>query len=116
MGSKRMLTRGRFLRISASLLGVGSLPLNLGCAAEGGGECEDDPDVSIASNHGHQLVIPLADLGASDDVTYDIRGEASHSHLVTLTTQQLARLYRGETVAVFSTVAEAHDHLVTISC
>jgi hypothetical protein len=74
------------------------------------------PDVTIAGNHGHLLVVPLADVLAGTAVTYDIHGSASHSHLVALTADDFAALRQGLEIIVTSTVTEGHSHQITVRC
>lgn len=114
MGST-MLTRGHFLKIGASLIGMGSIPLGMGCPADGEG-CDTDPDVEIAANHGHRLEISLDEVLDGDPVSYDIRGDATHNHTVSLTAQQLDELRRGGELEVTSSVDDAHSHQITITC
>src|SRR5947208_1914370 len=52
-----------------------------GCGASG---------TQIADNHGHQLVIPSADLDSTTSKVYSIMGTAMHDHMVTFSAAQLA--------------------------
>jgi hypothetical protein len=75
----------------------------------------------IANNHGHLLTIPSADLSSTTDKSYSIMGAATHDHMVTLITAQLAALKAGQVVTATSTVTDApsfgsHSHSVTVSC
>jgi hypothetical protein len=80
------------------------------------GACEADPDVVIGTNHGHELVVPLADVMAAVEVTYNIQGTSMHSHEVTLTAADFAMLQAGMVVMVTSSQGAMHDHAVTVSC
>ncbi|MFO0613845.1 MAG: hypothetical protein U0414_14730 [Polyangiaceae bacterium] len=78
----------------------------MGCGAAG---------TEISANHGHELVIPAADLDATTDKTYSIMGTAVHDHTVTFTAAQLAMLKAKTPVTVTSSAA-VHTHMVTASC
>jgi hypothetical protein len=71
---------------------------------------------AISGNHGHQLVVPPADLDATTNMIYNIQGVANHNHTVTLTPAQLTQLKTpGMTVTVVSSDT-GHVHDVTVSC
>jgi len=71
----------------------------------------------IATNHGHVLDVPFADLTATGDKTYDIKGTALHTHSVTLTEAQRKDIAASKTVIVTSTDGGAlHTHTITITC
>lgn len=71
----------------------------------------------IALNHGHVLDVPFADLTATGDKTYDIKGTALHTHSVTLTEAQRKDIAASKTVIVTSTDGgAAHTHTITITC
>jgi hypothetical protein len=71
---------------------------------------------TISDNHGHVLAIAAADLDSTADKTYDIRGNADHSHNVTFTAAQLAQLKAGNTVSVTTTMTLNHDHRIGELC
>jgi len=82
-----------------------------------GSGCTD----TIATNHGHVLVVPLSDLSSMVDKSYDIHGTADHTHTVTLTAAQLAQLKAGQSVNVNSSTSSSmaygtHFHAVSVSC
>jgi hypothetical protein len=143
--TSKNLTRNHFLKLSAGVVGMSTLPFGFGCPADDTGDegaesgnatsegadtgmttasettaaaggCEMDPGVTIAANHGHALEVPLADVVAAADVTYDIQGTSGHTHSVTLTADQFAMLQEGTPVAVTSTVGDGHSHEVTVDC
>lgn len=84
--------------------------------SSGGSICGTGADADIATNHGHSLFVPIADLEAGVEVTYDITGTSAHPHMVTLTPDQLTMILEGMSVVVQSTEDNAHTHEVTISC
>ena len=85
-------------------------------AADSGGgtlKCKE----SITQNHGHTIVIPIADLDSSTAKTYSIKGTSPHSHNVTLEASDLAELKSGLSVTKTSDMnGETHDHQVAILC
>lgn len=78
---------------------------------------ENGTTVDISANHGHVLVIPMADVLARAEKTYDIRGTAAHTHLVTISAAQFQALETSmmEATAV-TTVVDAHSHTVVVMC
>lgn len=75
----------------------------------------------ISDNHGHALVIPAADVDSMVSLTYGIRGVATHEHVITLTTAQLAQIKAKTAVTVVSSSGSdiyigAHTHSVTVNC
>lgn len=78
----------------------------MGCGAAG-------PE--IVGNHGHELIIPAADLDSPTDKTYSIKGTSVHDHMVTLTVAQLGMLKAKTPVTVTSTET-IHTHSVTVTC
>jgi hypothetical protein len=143
--SSNNLTRNEFLKLSAGLIGMTTLPFGFGCPSDDNGDegaesgnatsagttdagttaadgdtaasgCEMDPSVMIATNHGHTLVVPLADVVAGAEVTYDIQGSSGHAHSVTLTAAHFTMLQGGTQVTVTSTLGDGHDHDVTVAC
>ena len=125
-----MLTRKAFL----AQLGTGGWAVVLaGCGGGGGsydasaappppapapapGTLSSCSATQITDNHGHTLVIPVADLTSTVAKTYSIDGTAGHSHQVTFSPAQLASLRTGGAVTVTSSIALAHSHDVTGAC
>ena len=79
------------------------------------GQCTPASAV-IASNHGHVLAIPAADLDSTTDKSYSIQGSGTHDHTVTFTAGLLQMLKNGQTVMATSTQTNSHTHSVTVSC
>ena len=79
------------------------------------GQCTPASAV-IASNHGHVLAIPAADLDSATDKSYSIQGSGTHDHTVTFTAGLLQMLKNGQTVMATSTQTNSHTHSVTVSC
>lgn len=80
------------------------------------GGCTMDPDVMIGTNHGHEMVVPLADVMAGVEVVYDIQGASTHPHTVTLTADDFMMLQQGVAVVVISSTDSMHSHEVTVTC
>jgi hypothetical protein len=103
--------------------GGGWLLATAGCGG-GGGDSGNPPAppagsgcaATISDNHGHVLAIATTDLDSASDLTYDIQGNAGHSHSVTFSAAQLAQLKAGNTVSVTSTMTLNHDHRIGERC
>lgn len=111
---------------SAALLGCGgSTPGN--DASSGGRDAASGTDANapgvcaavtatIALNHGHVLAVPLADVTAAVDMTYDIMGTSLHTHSVTITGTQFATIASSGTVTLTSGTGGMHTHSITVVC
>lgn len=113
------MTRKDFLRI-AVLAGAG-----VAASCGGSGDSMQGPTgnclangtaTAIGGNHGHVLVVPMADIAAGAQRTYDIRGTADHTHQVTLTAADMATLQQNVAARETSSVALSHSHPITVSC
>jgi hypothetical protein len=103
------MTRKQFLTLALTY-GAGALT---GC---GPGECTNGAwDTEISRNHGHLLRIPVADVSAGVDKTYEIRGTADHSHGIVITAAHFAALRRHESFTTTTSIT-THTHDVTVSC
>ena len=71
--------------------------------------------VTIASNHGHSLIISIADIQAGADKTYELAG-TDHTHMVTVTARSFGLLASDQTVPVRSTTDAGHSHAISIAC
>ena len=69
----------------------------------------------ISNNHGHTAVATAAQLLAGSQVQLDIRGQADHTHQVTLSSGDLQKIEAGTTVATDSTTTNSHNHTVTFN-
>lgn len=74
----------------------------------------------IPAIRGHDIYITEDDLIAGVEKTYDITGDALHSHEVTLTEAHFVSLVGGETISVTSTLGgtppNEHEHTLEIMC
>ena len=117
------LSRKEFLLLSVSFVGVGLL----GC----GGDEVANPDLAtggttgclkngtnsvIGANHGHVLMVAIADIQAGVDKTYAIMGSSPHAHSVTLTAAHFADLAANKPVSATSTTNAQHEHSIMITC
>jgi len=67
----------------------------------------------------HSIEVPLADVMAAAEVTYDITGESPHPHFVTVTPAHFAMIAGGARVEIESTEdmgIDLHSHTVTLFC
>ena len=77
--------------------------------------CTDKVVVAaISLNHGHTLEIPIEDVMAGVETTYDATGDSTHCHEVTLTMEDFATLRAGGVVTKFS--CNGGDHEYVLSC
>ncbi|MET0591362.1 MAG: hypothetical protein ABW133_01600 [Polyangiaceae bacterium] len=89
---------------------------NGGKTGGGDGNCNDDVDIAITSNHGHAFSINAADFDGGQSKTYSIKGTSEHDHSVTLTAQDFTDLKNGKTVTKESTNNAGHSHPMQIVC
>lgn len=81
----------------------------------GGGSCTSTTAAFVPS-HGHALMVSAADIAAAVAKTYDVMGTSGHTHSVTLSGSDFARLASAGMVVVTSTNTAAHEHNVTVTC
>ena len=72
--------------------------------------------VTIASNHGHVLVVPAADVEAATQKIYHIQGTAAHDHTVTVSAANFNQLKNDPTSSVMVVSSAPNAHLITIIC
>ena len=70
---------------------------------------------AVSFDHGHELEIPLADIEAGVETSYDTSGKSSHCHRVTLTADDFATLRAGGTVVKFSCNGGDHEYVLNCS-
>lgn len=117
-----MKNRRDFLMSTMYLTLAGKLVL----LSQACGEGSDDPsnsettdsctDATITANHGHVLVVPLEDVEAAVEKTYNIQGDSPHQHVVIITAADFNALAAGNDVTVTSSEGAAHTHSVTVRC
>jgi hypothetical protein len=128
-----MMTRQEFLRLlvkaGATTAGVA---VAMACSSSDSSSVDAAPDgagsssagnclangtsVTIATNHGHVLVVSKADVAAGADKTYHIMGTALHDHTVSVTAAQFATLAANSGIAVTSSTDDSHNHHISIMC
>lgn len=120
-------TRREFLE---SLLHVSLLPLvglGAGCGGDSTGPTADSLrdggptqctsiTVSIGTNHGHTLLVPLVDVQAGNSRTYTLSSNGSHTHTVRITNVDFVTLANGGTLTLTSSNDAGHAHTVTVGC
>jgi hypothetical protein len=76
-------------------------------------------NIIIYDNHRdtpHILEVPSGDVEACLERTYDIQGEADHTHSVTFTPAHFTTIDMGGQVNIESTAAQGHTHLIWSDC
>jgi hypothetical protein len=69
---------------------------------------------AISGNHGHTLMIPMADIMAGTTKCYNAAGTAGHPHYITMTAADFTMLRGGGVVTKFS--CNGGDHQYVLSC
>ncbi len=129
---KRTMAATAMLPIAGSIVGCGddSEPTPTGSGGSGGGsgsggsgggggagDClANGTNVSIGSNHGHNLTVSKEDVEAGTAKTYSIMGSSGHNHTVTITEGNFATLQSNSSITVESSSGDSHTHSVTVSC
>jgi hypothetical protein len=80
------------------------------------GTCSTSTTASVGTNHGHTANVPLADVMAGTEKTYNIQGGSGHPHTITVTAAMFTMLKAGTPVVVASSLDAGHTHNVTITC
>jgi hypothetical protein len=111
----------REFTVEAALLLLGGTVITItGC----GGGAGSSPTAStppltdavgdISSNHGHSAMITAARLSETGTLDLDIRGTASHSHMVSLTDADIASI-RNRVAVTKESSGNSHTHTVTFN-
>jgi hypothetical protein len=112
------ITRRQFVLSTLSIAG-GALILS-GCEDDSSGNPPADGGTptevltTIGANHGHVLVVSVADVQAAVEKTYDISGSAGHAHSVTVSAANFGALSDQGTLALQSTIGSGHNHSIMI--
>ncbi len=80
-----------------------------------GGNTGDGEVGLISSNHGHRAVVTDAQLTAGNGMLLDIRGNATHTHSVELTADEVVRIRGGAQVSKGASTTDSHNHSVTFN-
>jgi hypothetical protein len=103
-------TRRQFLTTAATVVTGAALAA---CAEEDdGGADADCPEISVGSNHGHILEIPLEDIEAGETMTYTLEG--THEHTLEVDSLVFEKIKMDGSYTVPSSTTEGHSHLVEI--
>lgn len=73
-----------------------------------------DVEGLIAVNHGHSAMITAAQLGEGGALQLDIRGTASHTHMVSLSADEIVAI-RNRSVVLKESGGNSHTHTVTFN-
>jgi hypothetical protein len=68
----------------------------------------------ITDNHLHVALITAAELGTGGTLDLDIKGTAGHTHMVSLTAEEMATIRKGGRIAKVSS-GKSHTHTVTFN-
>ena len=123
----RRIDRRDFAR-EASLAFLGGITVTVGACGGGGygspaassapppsSNASEDKLGQISANHDHSAVVLAAWLQTGGQVDLDIRGTATHSHMVSLVADAIRDMRDGKKVQKESTTGEGHTHLVTFN-
>jgi hypothetical protein len=117
MAHEHLLTRREFtLEWAMAVLGAATITISCGGDDPGSGPSNSgDVQGSISANHGHVATVRADQLNSSNAIPVDIRGNATHPHLLELTVSQLQTISGGGRVSVVSSTDDAHSHTVTFN-
>src|SRR5678810_22211 len=118
------MTRKEFLRtLVGAGVGAAGVAAIAGCGDDGGGMAADAPPPTcaspaavIGSNHGHVMMVSMADVTAGAAKTYNIMGTALHDHTVMVTAAQFQMIKGGASLNIQSSSDGTHSHTVTVMC
>ena len=118
------MTRKEFLRtLVGAGMGAAGVAALAGCGDDGGETIADaapltcaTPSVTIGADHGHSLVVTMADVNAGAAKSYNIMGTSAHDHSVMITAAQFAMLKSGMTLNITSGSGGGHTHTITVMC
>jgi hypothetical protein len=73
-----------------------------------------DKEGAISSNHGHAATVTAAQQSVGGGLDLDIRGTASHTHMLSLTADEIATIRSGARFEKTCT-GGSHQHTVTFN-
>jgi hypothetical protein len=79
-------------------------------------KCSADPKSAIASNHGHELKVALAEVKAGAEKAYEIQGTGTHSHTVTISAADFKTLGSTGSLKLTTSSTGGHTHTVDLTC
>jgi hypothetical protein len=86
-----------------------------GGAGAAGVSCDKDIVAQITCRHGHAMTVPAAHIALGASQQYQIKGSATHSHMVTVTAAMFAQLKAGQTVQI-SVSSQFQPHKIFLNC
>lgn len=122
------MTRKQFLQ---QALGIGAAAFGLTVLSACGGSSsspdasngsgmpncnQNGTNVTIGANHGHVMMVTMADITAAADKTYNIMGTATHNHTVMLTAAQFGMLAANQAIMTTSSTDAGHSHPIMVAC
>ena len=123
----RRIDRREFAR-EASLAFLSGITVTVSACGGGGGysspaasstppptSTSGDKIGQISANHGHSAVIQAAWLQAGGAVDLDIKGDAPHTHMVSLVADAMRDIRDGKPVQKESSTGDGHTHMVTFN-
>lgn len=75
-----------------------------------------NPNIMIAINHGHTLVVPIVNVINETASIYTLTMGDGHTHSLSLSTSEMQTLKSSLTITVSTTFDSGHSHSVTITC
>jgi hypothetical protein len=120
MSGDTLLSRREFTVESAlAILAAATITIT-GCSDSGnsnptGPTQSGDVQGSVSANHGHVAIVRSAQLVSPTAIAVDIRGQATHPHLIELTASQLTTIGGNGRVSVVSSTDDGHSHTVTFN-
>jgi hypothetical protein len=108
------------LQLAGGVLGAGVATAVAACGGDdsaAGAACSPTaPQVSISANHRHTMTVTGAEITAAVTKMYDIKGQADHTHMVSVSDVNFKDLAAGRSVTAFSTSGglDGHTHTITI--
>ena len=118
MAKRDTLSRREFTARSVMLALAGVTITLSGCSGDSPTEPSyTDLPGTVASNHGHAVVITSAQLAAGGAVVLEIQGTSSHPHAVELTAADVRAIRQGQRVSKESNLSPSgsHGHTVTFN-
>ena len=106
--------------VLAVLSGVAITVVGCGDDDSPTGPSQADATGNVSANHGHRAVISSAQLTSSSMVALQIRGDASHPHIVELSSQEVGQIAARQQVSKTSSTDDSpdagrHSHTVTFN-
>jgi hypothetical protein len=118
MADENLLTRREFtIEWALAVLSAATITISCGDGNDPGTGPTNSGDRNgvVSANHGHVALVTATQLNSQNAIPVDIRGNATHPHLIELTVSQLQTISTGGRVSVVSSTDDFHDHTVTFN-